>query len=76
MSQLVYIVSSLARGGERRDRVAAALSSSDEDDGPPLQRRRLHEIIRENHEVHNVFMTRRLPRILREYPGMVCRKTF
>ena len=63
----VYTVSSPARGGERRDRVAAALNSSDEDDGPPLQTRHLHELIRKNHEVYNVFMTRRLPRILREY---------
>ena len=74
MSQLVYIVSSLARGGERRDSVAAALSSSDEDEGPPLQRRRLHEVIHENRIqcIDDATAAKDIERI----PGMVCWKTF
>ena len=59
-----------------RDRVAAARSSSDEDDGPPLQRRRLHELVRENREVYNVFTTRRLPRILKDYRKRSVRRHF
>ena len=49
---------------DRRDAIAADLSDDDE---PQPQRRRLSDLIRENHELYNRFMTRTLPRILEHY---------
>ena len=46
---------------ERRDAIAADLS--DPEDEPPRQRRRLSDLIRENNERVNTFMTRTVPRL-------------
>ena len=49
----IFPVSGPARG-KCRDTASAALSS-DEDYDPPQQRRRLHDRIRENHEIYSTF---------------------
>ena len=49
---------------DRRDAIAADLSDNDE---PQPQRRHLSDLIRENHEIYNRFMTRTVPRILEHY---------
>ena len=51
--QLIFPVSDPARG-KCRD-TASAAPSSDEDDDPAPQRRRLHDRIRENHEIYSTF---------------------
>ncbi|KAL4224838.1 hypothetical protein ACF0H5_015534 [Mactra antiquata] len=53
------------RPADRRDATAADLS--DPEDEPPRQRRRVSDLIRENHELYNNFMINTLPRILRHY---------
>ena len=50
---------------ERLDAIAADLS--DPEDEPPRQRRRLSDLIRENNELYNTFMTRTVPRLKRHY---------
>ena len=47
-----------------RDAIAADLSHDDE---PQPQRRRLSDLIRENHELYNSSNTRTIPRILEHY---------
>ena len=49
---------------DRRDAIAADLSDDDE---PQPQRRHLSDLIRENHEIYNRFMTRTVPSILEHY---------
>ena len=49
---------------DRRDAIAADLSDDDE---PQPQRRHQSDLIRENHEIYNRFMTRTVPRILEHY---------
>ncbi|KAL4220991.1 hypothetical protein ACF0H5_019255 [Mactra antiquata] len=54
-------------GPAPRDVIAENLSSSEEEDQPPMRWRRLADLIRENNELYNHFMTRTVPRILEEF---------
>ncbi|KAL4225238.1 hypothetical protein ACF0H5_015927 [Mactra antiquata] len=54
-------------GPAPRDVIAENLSSEEEEDQPPRRRRRLADLIRENNELYNQFMTRTVPRILEEF---------
>ncbi|XP_053372641.1 uncharacterized protein LOC128546282 [Mercenaria mercenaria] len=55
---------------ERRDAAAAAFSDNDsegDEQEPPRRRCRLAELVRENHEMYDKFMKKKLPKLMREF---------
>ncbi|XP_045182945.1 uncharacterized protein LOC123541479 [Mercenaria mercenaria] len=57
---------------DRRDAMAAAVSDTESDGAPAApeprrRRRRLSDLIKENHELYNDFMKKKMPRFMRHF---------
>jgi len=57
----------LVRAQERRHVNVGQPAMQNPEDEPPRQRRRLSDLIRENNERFNTFVTRTEPRLMRHY---------